>query len=178
MSDVLPPKRQAAVDRLRRRIDLYAKDHQGRHLHYERIVPTLCEQQMQESFALKQKYLDPKAKKPSKSKNSSASGSSSSSSNNGGAAGGGSSSGIGSSSTSVAGSNTPATPTSHNISSAVVERKAPATDAAAITQSNTQSVSLAFFLSSWRRRRPLTRLPQRPLVSVDVISPWRPMGAP
>jgi len=69
MSEVLPPKRQAAVDRLRRRVDLYTKDHQGRYLHYDRIAPALCEQQMQESFALKQKYLDPKAKKPSKSKN-------------------------------------------------------------------------------------------------------------
>ena len=68
MSEVLPPKRQAAVDRLRRRVDLYTKDHQGRYLHYDRIAPALCEQQMQESFALKQKYLDPKAKKPSKSK--------------------------------------------------------------------------------------------------------------
>ena len=68
MSEVLPPKRQAAVDRLRRRIDLYAKDHQGRHLHYERIVPTLCEQQMHESFVLKQKYLDPKARSPARTR--------------------------------------------------------------------------------------------------------------
>jgi len=69
MSEVLPPKRQAAVDRLRRRVDVYTKDHQGRYLHYDRIAPALCEQQMQDSFALKQKYLDPKAKKPAKSKN-------------------------------------------------------------------------------------------------------------
>ena len=65
MSEVLPPKRQAAVDRLRRRVEVYTKDHQDRFMHYERIAPTLCEQQMQESFALKQKYLDPKAKKTS-----------------------------------------------------------------------------------------------------------------
>ena len=65
MSEVLPPKRQAAVDRLRRRVEVYTKDHQDRFMHYERIGPALCEQQMQESFALKQKYLDPKAKKTS-----------------------------------------------------------------------------------------------------------------
>lgn len=65
MSEVLPPKRQAAVDRLRRRVDVYTKDHQERYLHYERIAPALIEQQMHESFALKQKYLDPKAKKTS-----------------------------------------------------------------------------------------------------------------
>ena len=117
MSEVLPPKRQAAVDRLRRRIDLYAKDHQGRHLHYERIVPTLCEQQMHESFVLKQKYLDPKAKKPSKNKNSgaSATGQSSSGSNN-----------------SSSGSNS---------ASAAAERKAAPETHAGNTQSNTQSVS-------------------------------------
>ena len=72
MSEVLPAKRQAAVERLRRRVDLYAKDHQGRYLHYERVGSSVCEQQMQESFALKQKYLDPKAKKTSKSKNTAA----------------------------------------------------------------------------------------------------------
>lgn len=86
MSEVLPPKRQAAVDRLRRRVEVYTKDHQDRFMHYERIGPALCEQQMQESFALKQKYLDPKAKKTSSSKSnkssSSSSGTSNSSTNN------------------------------------------------------------------------------------------------
>lgn len=71
MSEVLPPKRQAAVDRLRRRVDLYGKEHQERYLHYERIAPALCEQQMQDSFALKQKYLDPKGKSKSGSSKSS-----------------------------------------------------------------------------------------------------------
>lgn len=78
MSEVLPPKRQAAVDRLRRRVEVYTKDHQDRFMHYERIGPALCEQQMQESFALKQKYLDPKAKKTSSNSKSNKSSSSSS----------------------------------------------------------------------------------------------------
>jgi len=47
-------------------------------MHYERIGPALCEQQMQESFALKQKYLDPKAKKTSSNSKSNKSSSSSS----------------------------------------------------------------------------------------------------
>ena len=61
-------------------------------MHYERIGPTLCDQQMHESFALKQKYLDPKAKKSgsgsSKSSKNSGSGSASSNSNSAGGGGG------------------------------------------------------------------------------------------
>ncbi len=82
MSEVLPPKRQAAVDRLRRRVEVYTKDHQDRFMHYERIGPALCEQQMQESFALKQKYLDPKAKKTSSNSKSNKSNSSGGINNN------------------------------------------------------------------------------------------------
>lgn len=118
MSEVLPPKRQASVDRLRRRVEVYTKDHQERLMHYERIGPTLCDQQMHESFALKQKYLDPKAKKSgsgsSKSSKNSGSGSASSNSNSAGGGGGGS-----------------------------AERK-PATDSHA---SNTQSVRISFLFS-------------------------------
>ena len=90
MSEVLPPKRQAAVDRLRRRVEVYTKDHQERFIHYERIGPALCEQQMQESFALKQKYLDPKAKKTSSSKSNKSSGGGNN--NNNSSSGGGASS--------------------------------------------------------------------------------------
>ena len=91
MSEVLPPKRQAAVDRLRRRVEVYTKDHQERFIHYERIGPALCEQQMQESFALKQKYLDPKAKKTSSSKSNKSSGGGGNNNNNSSSGGGASS---------------------------------------------------------------------------------------
>lgn len=133
MSEVLPPKRQASVDRLRRRVEVYTKDHQERLMHYERIGPTLCDQQMHESFALKQKYLDPKAKK-------SGSGSSKSSKNNNSGGGSGSSSSSSNAATSSGGLG------SNNNCGGSAERK-PATDSHA---SNTQSVRKMIFLQYLR----------------------------
>jgi len=126
MSEVLPPKRQASVDRLRRRVEVYTKDHQERLMHYERIGPTLCDQQMHESFALKQKYLDPKAKK-------SGSGSSKSSKNNNSGGGGGS----GSSSSSSSNAATSSGGVGSNSNCGGNAERKPATDSHA---SNTQSV--------------------------------------
>ena len=138
MSEVLPPKRQAAVDRLRRRIDLYAKDHQERHVHYERVVPALCEQQMHDSLVLKQKYLDPKAKQKttgtgSKSKTSNNSTTSSSSSTT-----------ITASATATGGSSASASGSGSN----TAERKTAPETHAGNPHSNTQSVSFSIVINS------------------------------
>lgn len=64
-------------------------------MHYERIAPALCEQQMQESLALKQKYLDPKAKKTNGAGGGGGGGGGGSSAGAGGSTGGGGGSGPG-----------------------------------------------------------------------------------
>ncbi|XP_077558605.1 uncharacterized protein LOC144174060 [Haemaphysalis longicornis] len=65
--DVLPPKRQAVVDRLRRRIELYRRHHNATLPRYEQTASAVCENQRQETLLLKQRYLESKAKKAKRS---------------------------------------------------------------------------------------------------------------
>lgn len=65
--DVLPPKRQAVVDRLRRRIELYRRHHNATLPRYEQAASAVYEDQRQETLLLKQRYLESKAKKAKRS---------------------------------------------------------------------------------------------------------------
>uniref|UniRef100_L7M9H9 Putative mastermind-like protein 3 n=1 Tax=Rhipicephalus pulchellus TaxID=72859 RepID=L7M9H9_RHIPC len=69
--DVLPPKRQAVVDRLRRRIELYRRHHNATLPRYEQAANAVYEEQRQETLLLKQRYLESKAKKSKKSEHKS-----------------------------------------------------------------------------------------------------------
>lgn len=64
--DVLPPKRQAVVDRLRRRIELYRRHHSATLPRYDDSANDVYEEQRQETLMLKQRYLESKAKKAKK----------------------------------------------------------------------------------------------------------------
>uniref|UniRef100_A0A224YCS4 Mastermind n=1 Tax=Rhipicephalus zambeziensis TaxID=60191 RepID=A0A224YCS4_9ACAR len=69
--DVLPPKRQAVVDRLRRRIELYRRHHNATLPRYEQAANAVYEEQRQETLLLKQRYLESKAKKSKKNEHKS-----------------------------------------------------------------------------------------------------------
>lgn len=63
MGDVLPPKRQTVVERLKRRFGHY-RQHQNACLpRYEQAANGLYETQRQDTLLLKQRYLESKAKK-------------------------------------------------------------------------------------------------------------------
>lgn len=63
MGDVLPPKRQTVVERLKRRFAHY-RQHQNACLpRYEQAANGLYETQRQDTLLLKQRYLESKAKK-------------------------------------------------------------------------------------------------------------------
>ncbi|XP_064481840.1 uncharacterized protein LOC135394788 isoform X1 [Ornithodoros turicata] len=64
--DVLPPKRQAVVDRLRRRIELYRRHHNATLPRYEAAANAIYEEQHQDTLMLKQRYLESKTKKAKK----------------------------------------------------------------------------------------------------------------
>ena len=86
MSDVLPPsnqesltsgpnvpaKNQAAIERLRKRMENYRDIQTSRLPEYEQTMNHMNTQQMQETLVLRQKYLESKAKKPNKKSSSSA----------------------------------------------------------------------------------------------------------
>merc|ERR1712123_508635 len=84
MSDVLPssnpealpsaptPKNQAAIDRLRKRMEGYRDMQSTRLPQYDQTMNHMNTQQIQETLVLRQKFLESKAKKPNK-KSSSAS---------------------------------------------------------------------------------------------------------
>lgn len=81
--DVLPPKRQAVVDRLRRRIEQYRRHHNATLPRHEAAANAIYEEQHQDTLMLKQRYLESKAKKAKKNdhktvKDSSSAGSSTS----------------------------------------------------------------------------------------------------
>uniref|UniRef100_A0A1E1X9U5 Putative mediator of rna polymerase ii transcription subunit 15 n=1 Tax=Amblyomma aureolatum TaxID=187763 RepID=A0A1E1X9U5_9ACAR len=65
--DVLPPKRQAVVDRLRRRIELYRRHHNVVLPRQGQANSAVSDDQRQETLLLKQRYLESKAKKAKKS---------------------------------------------------------------------------------------------------------------
>ncbi|XP_076362766.1 uncharacterized protein LOC143253199 isoform X1 [Tachypleus tridentatus] len=67
MGDILPPKRQAVVDRLRRRIELYRRNQNGNLIRYDQTLNGWNLQQRQDTLLLKQRYLETKAKKAKKS---------------------------------------------------------------------------------------------------------------
>ncbi|XP_050038799.2 uncharacterized protein [Dermacentor andersoni] len=69
--DVLPPKRQAVVDRLRRRIELYRRHHNATLPRFEQAANAVYEDQRQETLLLKQRYLESKVKKTKKSESKS-----------------------------------------------------------------------------------------------------------
>lgn len=68
MGDYFSPKRRDVVDRLRRRIEVYRRRQNGCHQRYEFGQKAIYEQQKQTALYLRQKWLDSKAKKTSKSK--------------------------------------------------------------------------------------------------------------
>ena len=68
----VPPKSQAAIERLRKRMEGYRDLQTNRLPDYEQTMNHVNSQQMQETLVLRQKYLESKAKKPNK-KSSSAS---------------------------------------------------------------------------------------------------------
>lgn len=69
--DVLPSKRQAVVDRLRRRFELYRRHHNSTLPRYEGAANAVYEEQRQETLILKQRYLESKAKKAKKNEHKS-----------------------------------------------------------------------------------------------------------
>ncbi|KAH3833453.1 neurogenic protein mastermind-like [Dreissena polymorpha] len=68
MGDLLSPKRQDVIDRLKRRFELYKRRHNGVQQRYEFGKKALNEQSSQSALLLRQKWLESKAKKASKSK--------------------------------------------------------------------------------------------------------------
>ena len=66
MGDVLPPKRQAVVDRLRRRIENYRRRQSDCIPRFDQSFNGLCEQNIQETLVLKQRFLESKAKRAAK----------------------------------------------------------------------------------------------------------------
>lgn len=63
MGDVLPPKRQTVVDRLKRRFELYRKHQNACLPRFEQAANSLYESQRQDTILLKQRFLESKAKK-------------------------------------------------------------------------------------------------------------------
>ena len=64
MGDVLlPPKRQAVVDRLRRRIESYRRRQSDFIPRFDQSFNGICEQNIQETLVLKQRFLETKAKR-------------------------------------------------------------------------------------------------------------------
>ncbi|GLH08795.1 Neurogenic protein mastermind [Gryllus bimaculatus] len=66
MGDVLPPKRQAVVDRLRRRIESYRRRQSDCIPRFDQSFNGLCEQNIQETLVLKQRFLETKTKRAAK----------------------------------------------------------------------------------------------------------------
>lgn len=68
---MITPKRQAVVDRLRRRIELYRRHHNATLPRYEQAANAIYEDQRQETLLLKQRYLESKTKKAKKNEHKS-----------------------------------------------------------------------------------------------------------
>ncbi|XP_059608449.1 neurogenic protein mastermind isoform X2 [Phlebotomus argentipes] len=65
-NDVLPPKRQAVVDRLKRRIENYRRRQSETGPKFTQTFHSVCEQQNLETTVLQKKFLESKAKKAAK----------------------------------------------------------------------------------------------------------------
>ncbi|EZA51154.1 Neurogenic protein mastermind [Ooceraea biroi] len=66
MGEVLAPKRQAVVDRLRRRIENYRRRQTDCIPRFDQSFNGLCEQNIQDTLVLKQRFLESKAKRQAK----------------------------------------------------------------------------------------------------------------
>lgn len=66
MGEVLTPKRQAVVDRLRRRIESYRRRQTDCIPRFDQSFNGLCEQNIQDTLMLKQRFLESKAKRQPK----------------------------------------------------------------------------------------------------------------
>lgn len=66
MADVLPPKRQIAVDRLRRRIESYRRHKINCIPRFDQSFNDLCQQNIQDTLILKQRFLENKVKRAAK----------------------------------------------------------------------------------------------------------------
>ena len=64
--DVLPPKRQAVVDRLRRRIENYRRHQNDCIPRFDQSFNGAVEQNIQDTLVLKQRFLESKAKRAAK----------------------------------------------------------------------------------------------------------------
>ncbi|KAG5317314.1 MAM protein, partial [Pseudoatta argentina] len=66
MGEVLTPKRQAIVDRLRRRLENYRRRQNDCIPRFDQSFNGLCEQNIQDTLVLKQRFLESKAKRQAK----------------------------------------------------------------------------------------------------------------
>ncbi|KAH0948541.1 hypothetical protein HN011_009447 [Eciton burchellii] len=66
MGEMLTPKRQAVVDRLRRRIENYRRRQTDCVPRFDQSFNGLCEQNIQDTLVLKQRFLESKAKRQAK----------------------------------------------------------------------------------------------------------------
>ncbi|XP_015595049.1 neurogenic protein mastermind isoform X3 [Cephus cinctus] len=66
MGEVLTPKKQAVVDRLRRRLENYRRRQTDCIPRFDQSFNGLCEQNIQDTLALKQRFLESKAKRQAK----------------------------------------------------------------------------------------------------------------
>lgn len=66
MAEVITPKRQAVVDRLRRRIENYRKHQSDCVPRFNQAFNGIVEQNVQDTMALKQRYLENKSKRAAK----------------------------------------------------------------------------------------------------------------
>ena len=66
MGDYLSPKRKDVVERLRRRIDLYRRHHNGLLSHDDQLMSELYNQTRQDSAILHQRWLESRAKRGAK----------------------------------------------------------------------------------------------------------------
>ena len=66
MGDILTPRRRDVVDRLRRRIEFYRRRQNGIQQRYEFGQKATYEAERRHALALRQKWLESKAKKSSK----------------------------------------------------------------------------------------------------------------
>lgn len=74
MGDISSPKRRDVFERLRRRIDFYKRHHNNTSARYDNNINSLYERERQESLLLRDRWLQSKAKKASKSKKDSSAG--------------------------------------------------------------------------------------------------------
>lgn len=66
MGEIITPKKQVAVDRLRRRMDEYRRHQTHVTPRFEQSFNGLCEQESQGTLLLKQRFFDNKAKRQAK----------------------------------------------------------------------------------------------------------------